>query len=434
MTYFRILEKYFTQSRVTQRFLGGAFWSISGTVFSQGVILVGGLIVARSSGKEIYGQFILLQTTLSMLVVFCNFGTSNTVSRYIAALKLNNIERLSNIFSLSIWTVLALGLLASLLLATNASYFANHIFKSPSISNPLFLASGFLFFSALDGVYKSALVGFGAMRSYALSAIIGSIFSTLLIILAAYSNRFDNLAFALFFGSFIQATVSYFFLKPLLILHGIKINLKSSMQEWKVLRDFAFPAMLASAMITPAHWVTQVILSRESSGYSEIAVLGIAMQWFNFMLLFPSILNRVITTMLTEYIENEKHKDGIQLLKFSILINILVCTPLALFVIILSPYILSMYGAEFKGGASTIAAAATTALLIGIQSPIGALITARSRMWLGLSMNICWAVIYIFGSFLMRDYGAFGVILSLLFAYIIHSIWTLSFAWLQIRP
>jgi O-antigen/teichoic acid export membrane protein len=99
----------------------------------------------------------------------------------------------------------------------------------------------------------------------------------------------------------------------------------------------------------------------------------------------------------------------------------------------LSPFVLPLYGRDFADGSITLAVAVATSALLATLSPVGAIIAAISRMWLGMFLNLGWAVIYISSAYFLRSYGAAGVVLALAFAYIIHSIWTFRFAVLQLR-
>ena len=63
-----------SNSPLAQRFLGGAAWSIVGSVTSNIINLATLMVVARLLGKENYGQFIIVQSTIAMVGVFAGFG------------------------------------------------------------------------------------------------------------------------------------------------------------------------------------------------------------------------------------------------------------------------------------------------------------------------------------------------------------------------
>jgi O-antigen/teichoic acid export membrane protein len=421
------------KSSIGSRYISGFSWGLASSVLSQGLMLIGSLFIARTLGGPSYGQFVFIQSTIAMVGVFAGFGVGSTASRYIAALKGNDPKRLGHILRLTEWTVVISSIAMSALLALGAPFLSDRIIEAPSLAQPLAIAAGAILFVTIDGFYKSALIGFGAMRSFAWASVLGSATCLPLLIWAAYLNSLSGLAFALFLGAIIQSTISFLLTRKQYRDFQIESDSVNCWREWRVLRDFALPAMLAGTMIAPAHWVVQAILARVANGYNEIGLLGIAMQWFNMVMFLPTIAGRVITPMLTEYVTTGRRQAGRSLLKLAIGINAAIAIPLAASMAALSPFVLPLYGRDFADGSITLAVAVATSALLATLSPVGAIIAAISRMWLGMFLNLGWAVIYISSAYFLRSYGAAGVVLALAFAYIIHSIWTFRFAVLQLR-
>ena len=90
------------RSALARRFLGGAVWSVIGSVLSSGVTLIMWMLVARLLGKEVYGQFVVIQSTLSTVGVFAGFGIGAAATRYAAELKTRDTVRLGHILTLSL--------------------------------------------------------------------------------------------------------------------------------------------------------------------------------------------------------------------------------------------------------------------------------------------------------------------------------------------
>ena len=67
--------------------LHGAFWSLLGTVVSRGLSLASSVFVARWLGKESFGEFGVLQTTVGMFAVFAGFGMGLTATKHVAELR-----------------------------------------------------------------------------------------------------------------------------------------------------------------------------------------------------------------------------------------------------------------------------------------------------------------------------------------------------------
>lgn len=426
-------RSHIINSVLARRFIGGASWSLAGSVLYQAINLVTMLFVARILGKETYGQFVLLQSTFNSIGIFAGFGIGTTATRYVAAYKHTDPTRLGHILALSERTVIIFGVLASTGLMLFASWLATDLLHTPSLATPLALAAFAVLFSTLDGYQKSTLIGFESMRAYAIGTVAGAIISMPIMLIAASAFGLHGLAWALVGTMFIQAGISRYQVTCELKRFAIRLDGGGFWKEWIILRDFALPALLAGVMVTPAHWICQTMLAKTPNGYAEIALLGVAMQWFNAIQFMPMVAGRVIAPMLTEAVVSDNYTDSKRILILAIKANAFIALPLAFFISVLSRWILLLYGSAFCNGSKVLVIAVATAALLAIQTPVGNMVAATSRMWLGMSMNLGWALIYITTSNLLIDRGATGVIISLGLAYVIHAIWTFVFAYTQLK-
>lgn len=67
------------ESTIGLRLARGAFWSIVGASVSRGLMLAASILVARILGCEVYGEFSIIRSTVSMFLVFAGFGLGMTV-------------------------------------------------------------------------------------------------------------------------------------------------------------------------------------------------------------------------------------------------------------------------------------------------------------------------------------------------------------------
>ena len=61
-----------------------SFWALFGNVIRQGLALVSGIVVARFLGKEVYGEFGTIRTTLVYVAIVSTFGFGYTATKYVA--------------------------------------------------------------------------------------------------------------------------------------------------------------------------------------------------------------------------------------------------------------------------------------------------------------------------------------------------------------
>ncbi len=416
------------RSPLARRFLGGAAWSVLGAAVSSGITLLMWMLIARLLGKEIYGQFVVIQSTLGMVGVFAGFGIGGAATRYAAELRLRDTTRLGHILTLAERMVLGFGLIASVGLVLGSGWMALHLLNAPGLSVPLAIAAIAVFFTALDSYQKSVLIGFEAMRAFAIGTVTGVIVGFPVMLLAASHYGLKGVAVAIVVNALLQASISRYQMTRELNKFRVMRNATGCLSEWPILWHFAFPALLVGAMVGPAHWVTQALLANTPNGYAELAILGIAMQWFNVIMFVPGTACRVVLPILTDHVTNSDYGNSRKILIYAMGANALVAVPLAVIIAALSPYIMSLYGKSFENDYIPLVVAVVTATLLAIQTPVGNLLVASSRMWLGALMNAGWALVYVGSAYFLLDQGATGIMVALGIGYIVHATWTFWFA------
>ena len=55
-----------------------SFWAISGNGISYGLLLLGGIFIARFLGKDLYGEYGVIKTTMFNIASIATFGLNFT--------------------------------------------------------------------------------------------------------------------------------------------------------------------------------------------------------------------------------------------------------------------------------------------------------------------------------------------------------------------
>lgn len=416
------------RSPLAHRFLGGAVWSVLGAVVSSGFTLVTMILIARLLGKQAYGQFVVIQSTLGMAGVVAGVGFGMTATRYVADLRVRDSVRLAHILALMDRVIFTFGFIASVLLITLSKCIATSALNSAYLALPLSIAAFSMFFTALDSYNKSILIGLESMRILAIVTIIGTTLGLPIMIIAAKSYGLIGLAVALVINSLLQLSISKYQVEKSLKYFAITKRPQGCWKEWPVLRDFALPSLLSGVFVPPAHWWCQAMLANKLNGYAEIALLGVAMQWFNVVMFLPNTAGRALLPILTEHFASGDNRQAVKLLKLAIISNLVVVIPVAVIISIASPWIMSTYGPQFQDGSIDLALIVCIAILVVGAAPVGQILAAGERMWLGAAMNLCWAIVYLGSALVLSKFGALGIVCSLGIAYVVHSVWVVLYA------
>lgn len=421
------------QSSLARRFLGGAIWSIIGSVISSGITLAMMMFLARLLGKETYGQLVVVQSTLGMVGVFAGFGIGTAAIRYAAELGRGEPDRLGRILALAERTVIVFGLIASFGLFVASEWMAQHVLNAPDLGVPLSIAAVAVLFTALDAYQKSVLIGFESMRAFAIGTVIGAVAGFPIMLLAANQYGLSGAAVGLLMIAIIQFGISRHQMAKELRKFAVKRDIENCWSERSILWHFALPALLAGVLVSPTHWVANAMLANTPNGYAQLAVLGVAMQWFNVIMFLPGTAGRVVLPILTAHMTKNDGRNSRKILLYAMGANAVVAVPLALVVGLFSPSIMSLYGKSFENEYLPLILATMTAAILAIQSPVGNIIVAASRMWLGALMNAGWAFVYVSLAYVLVNKGAVGIMVALGMGYVVHATWTFWFALNQLR-
>lgn len=404
----------------------GTAWSAIAAGTAQLSMLGAAMLISMHVQNSTLGEFLFLQTTITSLGLLIGQGLGTSTVRNIATFESKDAQRLHNIIVLNRFTTIVIGAGAAIILAIFAEAIAENLVKQPDLKNPLRIASIAVVFLAIDNHYKNILIGRRNIREYASSTITGALVSATLSAALTINYGIDGAACSLFFSSAIQAIISLTIART---IHPTDhtINRAVPHAEWRTLVDFALPSFLAMAMVMPVHWIAQTMLAATPKGFAEVALLAIAMQWYNAIVFIPQATGKVVIPILTRFASEGSSNQTKSVLSITIASTAAFAAPTAAGVALFSPTILSAYNINDETGALVLSTAAAAAVISAVQNPIGNMIVAQSKIWHGFAMNAAWAIAFLVSAYELLEDGALGIVRSLLVAYVIHLLWTSMF-------
>lgn len=203
-------------------------------------------------------------------------------------------------------------------------------------------------------------------------------------------------------------------------LSGITLKVSITKYEWQVFLTFALPAVCSAALVAPINWIGAALLVNQTNGFVEMGIYSAANQWFSILLFVPGMILNVLLPVFSQYAGKNNFIDLKRILIKAIKINLLIIGLLAAIVAIFSKPIMSMYGSEYSDGWRVLVVIALGAVAASTYGIIGNAFAAINKMWLHLSSNLLWALVYLslVVFFLNLNLGALALALSMSFAYL----------------
>lgn len=410
-------------SDIGKRMASGAIWTFTGTAFAKLIVLIAGILCARILGKELYGEFGMVRSTINMFVALGTAGLGMTATKYISEYREEQKERTVSIYLLTNSFAVITGVIITLVILILADFLAETTLNAPHLADSLKVGAVLLFVTVLNGAQNGTLSGFENFKSIAINTFVASIFETIFMLFGAYYYGVFGAILGYGIGFISLYITNHIAIKRLFKKQGIEVSRKFfNREDLSLLYKFSLPAMLSSLIIAPTYWIVRTLLVN-SSGFGELAIYEAAEQWRIIILFIPSAVGQIVLPILSSLV-NGSAKTYWKVLYLNMIINFVVTLILVVGISMFSNSIMQAYGDDFND-IYTLIVLCSSAIFAAISNVVGAAIASRAKMWIGFMFNLIWAILVIgFAQlFLKMNYGAFAIALAFLFAYIIHTIY-----------
>ncbi len=411
------------------RLARGAFWSLCGAVVSRGVTLASFIVVARMLGKTGFGELGIIQSTIGVFSVFAGFGLGVTATKHVAEFRQKDPARAGRIIALSTVVSAVAGAIVSVLLFASASLLAAKTLAAPHLAAHLRTGALLLVFGAMNGVQVGALAGFEAFKTATQVNLAAGLLAFPAVVGGAYLGGVKGAIWGLVAGLIVNSILGQFALTVEARRAGVPLVFSGFLTERKILLSFSFPALLASLLVGPVSWVCSALLVNRRDGYSEMGLFNAANQWFAAMMFLPGVIGNAILPLLSERIAANDTASTKNAMIASMKIVAAIVLPVAALACVGSPYIMSLYGDEFSDAWPILVVVVATAALVAVQAMVSQILVASAQIWTGFLMNLGWGTVFIAMTVILIGKGAMGLATARLVAYLVHSVWTLYFAY-----
>jgi O-antigen/teichoic acid export membrane protein len=396
-----------------------------GTGFAQGAALVTTLFTARILGPTHFGELAIINSTMGLLGVFAGLGLGLTSTKYVAELREKDPLRTGLILGLVNRAVLVSGVAIAGSLFLVAPWLAANL-QAPGLVLELRTGCLLLLFNEINGVQIGSLAGYEAFSSIARVNTLRGFFGLPVGILGAWAFGLYGAVVATVVVAAVGVTLSHLALEREATRWGIVITTKGARSELSLLWRFSLPAFLGSVVVGPTTWLASAILVNQPGGYAQLGVFNAANQWRTTVMFFPTVVGQAALPILSSLLGGGATRSSRRVLGAAIGASALTAVPIAVVLILVRGFVMALYGPVFAGYGDVLGLVALTIVLLAIQTPVGQVIAASGRMWLGAAINLAWSAVFTVCAvlFISRGYGAFGLAAAYLIAYTFHSSWT----------
>lgn len=411
------------------RLAKSTFWSLAGSVIGRALGIPTAVLLARLLGRHDYGELGMIYSSIELFGVFGGFGLGLTATKHVAEFKRRDPERAGRILALSNVTAYFTGGIFSLGLYLFSERLAAGPLAAPQLSVPLRISALLLFLTCVDGAQTGALAGFEAFSHLARLQLLKGILNFPFLIGGYYWNGLRGILWGVALSRFVGLVLNRVYLKREARKAGVPLTLAGYTRELPILWRFSVPALFAGVLVSPVNWFCSTLLVHQRDGYREMGAYNAANQWFTMILFVPTALATGIVPILSDTLGEKDVKRSARLLNIMLRVNAGLIIPVVLVMSLLAPYVMLIYGRDYRDAWPTLVVLLITSGIYALLTPIGEVIAASGRMWIGFGTNLAWAAVLVVATYFLVHLGSFGFASARLIAYFLHSIWTFAIAY-----
>lgn len=358
-----------------------SFWAVFGNGLGNFLLLVAGIIIARLLGKDLYGEYGMVKTTMFHIASFSTLGLGFTSTKYIADAISNSPNKLREIIKTSIGTTLGFSTFLCILLFVFAGTLADYINEPQAAS--AFRALGIIVvLRAINTISAGVLAGYKSFKAIGINSVISGcvllIFSSIL----TYKFGLVGSFIALSLSQLVNALLNFITVVKFFKLAEINDIGKSVSKEMLL---FTVPVAIQEFSYMLATWGGTMILTKYAS-LGEVGLWTAASQWYTIILFVPNLLLNVILSYLSG-VSKDRNSHS-RMLKKMLLINF-VCSFIPFIIVYaLAGFISSFYGATFVGLKEVIRVVTISTVLSCLSNVFHSSLLSEGRNWLLLTFRV----------------------------------------------
>lgn len=319
--------------------ISDSLWAVMGNGIGSFLLLVAGIIIARILGKDLYGEYGMVKTTMFNIAAFSTFGLGYTATKFVSEFFqrdkrcIRDVVKKSLLITLFSSTLLCLALF---IFASPLSVFIN----APELEAPFRFLGIIMICRAMATTSGAICAGFKDFKNVGIINILSGLSLLLFGFVLTYYNSVTGSLVALFISQFIMCLCNLY----VVYKHVKTLPVDYQKIETNIFR-YSFPVALQELSFMISTWGTTLLITKYAS-LGEVGIWTAVQQWNAIVLFIPGLLVNVVLAYLSGSIDSEKHAS---LLKRMIIINCLCAVGPLIIVALLSGFIASMYGSTFEG-------------------------------------------------------------------------------------
>jgi O-antigen/teichoic acid export membrane protein len=400
-----------------RRLASGGFWLLAGDVGARALAFASAIVAARWLGVADFGAFVLVQSTLGMLMTFASFGMGPTSTRYVAAYRNGEPHRIEGIASLSLWFSVLIGFVAAVALFGVAPVMATKVLAAPQLESPLRMAAPVLFLYSVSGALSGTIHGFESFQRLAHISWLASLINFLSIVVGASTLGFQGAVLGLVTSETARCAMLIWLARTVMRDNGFRLLGRTNLSELRMLWQFSLPVFIGAVLHAPITWACQAMIARQAGGMVEIGLYDAAQKCMTVVMLVPMAASAAVGPVMANVSGSANHSLFRRTATNLALVQLALTAIPATLVALAAPLAVQVFGNGFAAASSIVVIMMVLAPIYVLKHLSWQLLTAGGHAWAALWIGVLWAAVAVALSWMWQSGGATALAEAMLIAY-----------------
>jgi O-antigen/teichoic acid export membrane protein len=393
------------------RLLRGVGWNLVTTVFGQGSTFVLNLVLANVWGLRTFGQFAMVQSTITALTAGAQAIVATTATRYAAELRVRDRQRAGRVLGLNGLVALGLAGAAAAGVIGGSRWIAADVLADPTLATAMATVGAVVSFTIVSGFLTGALAGLEAYPRLGRTAVATGTLYVALGAAAGFRWGVTGAVGGLAVAALVQGVLLGRGMFSEAAAQGIAVRGRGAGREIGVLVRFLAPSAVNSLIAYPVLWGANALLVRSADGYQQLALFSAANNLRILVLFFPAIVNNVTLSLLNHQRGADEEQRFRRLFWLNAGLTSGAVAAGALVVAAAGPWLLGAFGREFQAGYQVLLILMLSTLPEAMIASAIQIAQSREKMWLWCAAVVvpCYGSLIVLAVILTGPLGARGL-------------------------
>lgn len=407
-----LVEMYLPAGSLRARMGKGTFWTLVGSVISQGAGMLGSIFCARILSKVGFGELGMIRSTVLMFGVLAGTGLGMAATKYVAEFRDKDPLKAGRMIGLFMNTAFILGGSVTLVCLIIAAPLAKLAMNAPHLAGALQVGCLLLLLNTLNGVQLGVVCGFEAFRTQSQVIVLDGIFNLVLIPAGAFVYGVTGAV-----GGSVTAALLGFIVKQW-AMHkeckraSIRVLHRNVSAELPALWKFVLPAVLVGVSLQPFEWLSRLFIVNGINGYGEIGLFTAAYSWSQLILFLPGQIAAPTQPILANLVGMRQTKRVKRILVQGNILVLFVASFFALMVVLISNVIMAAYGKGYEKAATTLSILSISSVFCAASQILKNFLYVINRTWIVVVAALCMGLSLSIVSMALQKHGANGIAFS----------------------